>query len=142
MVMNAFDTNFDEENEFYAVNTVANALMHRPIVVDRNRPIRVYLINVTEFDPINSFHLHANLFNVYRTGTRLEPSEYTDVVTMGQAERHILEFTYDRPGQFMFHAHQSEFNQLGWMGIFDVTEDGLPSEPFAAARHLGLCQLS
>ncbi len=43
---------------------------------------------------------------------------------MGQAERHILEFTYDRPGQFMFHAHQSEFNGLGWMGIFEVTEDG------------------
>ena len=26
MVMNAFDTNFDDENEFYAVNTVAHRL--------------------------------------------------------------------------------------------------------------------
>ena len=33
MVMNAFDTNFDSENEVYAVNTIANAYMHEPIRV-------------------------------------------------------------------------------------------------------------
>ena len=31
MVMNAFDTNFDGENEFYAVNTVAHAYAKQPI---------------------------------------------------------------------------------------------------------------
>jgi FtsP/CotA-like multicopper oxidase with cupredoxin domain len=40
---------------------------------------------------------------------------------MGQAERHMLEFTYDHPGQFMFHAHQTEFTELGWMGFFEVS---------------------
>ena len=35
MVMNAFDTNFDEENEVYAVNTVAHAYSKQPIVIDR-----------------------------------------------------------------------------------------------------------
>jgi FtsP/CotA-like multicopper oxidase with cupredoxin domain len=45
---------------------------------------------------------------------------------LGQGERHILEFTYDRPGKFMFHAHQSEFAELGWMGVFDV-QDGRPT---------------
>src|SRR3546814_19351444 len=37
MVMNAFDTNFDDENEVYAVNSIAHAYMHRPIVVERDR---------------------------------------------------------------------------------------------------------
>ena len=143
MVMNAFDTNFDGANEVYAVNTVGFHFTKHPIPLKVSELVRIYLSNFTEFDPINSFHLHANLFNVYRTGTRLEPSEFTDVVTMGQAERHILEFTYDRPGQFMFHAHQSEFNGLGWMGIFDVTDDGLASvPPFHAAARFGICQLT
>jgi len=140
MVMNAFDTNFDGENEVYAVNTVGFHYTKHPIPLKVGELVRIYLSNLTEFDPINSFHLHANLFEVYRTGTRLEPSEYTDVITMGQAERHILEFTYTRPGQFMFHAHQSEFNGLGWMGIFDVTEDGAASPPFQSAARLGICQ--
>ena len=26
-------------------------------------------------------------------------------------------------GKHMFHAHQSEFTELGWMGFFDVCED-------------------
>jgi FtsP/CotA-like multicopper oxidase with cupredoxin domain len=30
-----------------------------------------------------------------------------------------MRFPYD--GQYMFHAHQSEFAQLGWMGLFEVT---------------------
>lgn len=54
MVMNGFDTNFDEENEVYAVNTFAHAYAHKPVAVDRHRPVRIYLINVLEFDPINS----------------------------------------------------------------------------------------
>ena len=35
MVLNAFDTNFDEENEVYAANTVAHAYSKRPIRIDR-----------------------------------------------------------------------------------------------------------
>ena len=72
MVMNAFDTNFDDENEVYAVNTVAHAYSKRPIVIDRARPVRVYLVNITEFDPINSFHLHGNFFDYYDHGTTLD----------------------------------------------------------------------
>src|SRR5262245_49972464 len=33
MVMNGFDTNFDADNEVYAVNTIANHFMHAPIQV-------------------------------------------------------------------------------------------------------------
>ena len=120
MVMNGFDTNFDNENEVYAVNTVAFHYSRHPVQVRAGELVRVYLANLTEFDLINSFHLHAAMFRLYRTGTNLEHFELTDNVIMGQGERHILEFTLDYPGQYMFHAHQSEFAELGWMGMFEA----------------------
>ncbi|MEX1181206.1 MAG: multicopper oxidase domain-containing protein [Cucumibacter sp.] len=125
MVMNAFDTNFDGGNEFYAVNTIAHAYAKRPIPIDKGRPVRIYLVNVTEFDPINSFHLHANFFDYFDTGTSLTPNLRTvDLIMQCQAQRGILEFTFKdhEPGLYMFHAHQSEFAELGWMGMFDVRE--------------------
>jgi FtsP/CotA-like multicopper oxidase with cupredoxin domain len=123
MVMNGFDTNFDGENEVYAANTVAHTYMKRPIRIDRNRPVRVYLINATEFDPINSFHLHGNFFDYYDHGTTLDPTLRTvDTIMQCQAQRGILEFTFEgfEPGRYMFHAHQSEFAELGWMSFFEV----------------------
>ena len=118
MVMNAFDTNFDAENEVYAVNTIANAYMQEPIEVTVGRLVRIYLINVTEFDLINSLHLHGMFFDVFRTGTSLAPNERTDTLMLCQGERAIVETTFRYPGDFMFHAHQSEFAELGWMGLF------------------------
>ncbi|MBD2309571.1 multicopper oxidase domain-containing protein [Chroococcidiopsis sp. FACHB-1243] len=123
MVMNAFDTNFDEENEFYAINTIPHEFMKRPIRIERDRPVRVYLVNVIEFDPLNSFHLHANFFDFYDHGTTLTPTQRTiDTVMMVQAQRGILEFSFQDfdPGTYMFHAHQSEFLELGWMSAFEV----------------------
>ena len=122
MMMNAFDTNFDGGNEVYAVNTVGFHYVRHPIQVKVGELVRIYVINIVEFDPINSFHLHANLYHVYRTGTRLEPSEYTDTIMLAQGERAILETHFRQPGQFMFHAHVSEFAELGWLGFFEVTE--------------------
>jgi len=125
LVMNGFDTNFDDENEVYAVNSIAHAYSKRPIVVDRARPIRLYLINITEFDPINSLHLHANFFDYYDHGTSLMPTLRTvDTVMQCQGQRGILEMTYQdhEPGLYMFHAHQSEFAELGWMSLFDVRD--------------------
>jgi manganese oxidase len=120
MVMNAFDTNFDGDNEVYAVNTVAHFHMQEPVRVAVGGLVRIYLVNVTEFDLINSFHLHGMFFKVYRTGTSLESQEVTDNLMLCQGERAILETTFRYPGPFMFHAHQSEFAELGWMGMFDA----------------------
>jgi manganese oxidase len=121
MVLAGFDTNFDRENEVYAVNTVAFAYVDAPIPIAAGALQRAYVINLTEFDPINSIHLHANFFHLYRCGTSLQPSEFVDTVSMGQAERHMIEFTYPEPGRFMFHAHQTEFTELGWMSFFEVS---------------------
>jgi manganese oxidase len=122
MVMNGFDTNFDRENEIYAVNTVAFGYQHEPIRVKRGELVRIYLVNVLEFDLLNSFHIHANFFNRFPTGTSMRPTELTDTVTQGQGQRDILELRFPLPGRYMFHAHVSEFADLGWMGFFEVED--------------------
>ena len=122
MVMNGYDTDFDTENNFYTVNGIPYYYMHHPIQIEKDRLIRIYLVNILEFDPINNFHLHANLYQLYRSGTSLVPHEYTDMVTMSQGERGILEFKYKFPGQYMFHAHKTEFAEKGWMGLFLVKD--------------------
>jgi FtsP/CotA-like multicopper oxidase with cupredoxin domain len=120
MVMNGFDTNFDRGNEVYAANSIAFAYAVKPVTINRNELQRLHVINILEFDLLNSIHIHANFFDLYRTGTSLTSSEFTDTISMAQGERHMLEFTYGFPGRFMFHAHQSEFAELGWLGFFEV----------------------
>jgi FtsP/CotA-like multicopper oxidase with cupredoxin domain len=120
MTMNGFDTNLDGENEVYAVNTVAFHYVRHPIPLKIGELVRIYLVNFTEFDPVNSLHTHANFFSEYRTGTSLTPNNTTDVTVLAQAERAILELTYKFPGTYMFHAHQTEFSELGWTGMFRV----------------------
>lgn len=123
MVQNAFDTNFDGTNEIYAVNTVGFEFARRPIPIQKGELVRIYLINILEFDLINSFHLHANFFNYYDTGTTLEPtSRIVDTIMQAQGQRGILEFRYKFTGTFMFHPHISEFTELGWMGNFQVVD--------------------
>jgi FtsP/CotA-like multicopper oxidase with cupredoxin domain len=122
MVMNGFDTNFDLANEVYAVNTVGFHYLYEPIRVRRGDLVRIYLVNILEFDQINSFHIHANFFHYYPTGTSLEPSEFTDTIILGQGQRGILELRFPYTGRYMFHAHKTEFAELGWMGFFEVVE--------------------
>jgi FtsP/CotA-like multicopper oxidase with cupredoxin domain len=138
MVMNSFDTNFDGGNEVYAANTRAFAYgvgstdgtgnwtageTKRPIQIDKNERQRVYLSNATEFDLINSFHTHSQFFDYYDHGTTLTPTRKTvDTIMQTQAQRGIIELDYSdhEPGLYMFHAHQSEFAELGWMSFFEV----------------------
>ncbi|MFZ1875801.1 MAG: multicopper oxidase domain-containing protein [Nitrososphaeraceae archaeon] len=122
MVMNGYDTDFDTENNFYTVNGIPYYYMHHPVQIQKDKPVRIYLVNMLEFDPLNNFHLHANMFDYYPSGTRLQPDELTDIVTTNLGERGILEFKYKYPGNFMFHAHKTEFAEKGWMGTFSVME--------------------
>ncbi|MBP3964154.1 multicopper oxidase domain-containing protein [Paenibacillus lignilyticus] len=121
MVMNGFDLDLDGENEIYTVNGYAFAFQAWPIPVKAGELVRVYLSNLTEFDLINSFHLHANFFNYYEVGADPDARPVmTDTIMQCQGQRGILEIVFPEPGQYMFHAHQSEFAELGWMGFFDV----------------------
>ncbi|MBI1881972.1 MAG: multicopper oxidase domain-containing protein [Chloroflexi bacterium] len=125
MVMNGFDIDFDDENDFYAVNSIPFHYQNHPIPIKTGEKVRIYLVNILEFDLINSFHLHANFFHYYPTGTSLTPTEYTDTIMQAQAQRGILEFSYKFPGTYMFHAHVTEFAELGWAGHFEVSEPEL-----------------
>jgi FtsP/CotA-like multicopper oxidase with cupredoxin domain len=121
MVMNGYDTDGDGENDFYTVNGRAFYYAKFPISVRRGELIRIYLANLTEFDLINSFHVHGEFFRYYPTGSTGH-YEYTDTVMLCQGQRGIIELQFHNTGTFMFHAHQSEFTDLGWMGYFAVSD--------------------
>jgi FtsP/CotA-like multicopper oxidase with cupredoxin domain len=121
MVLNGFDTDGDGENNFYTVNGRSFYYARYPIRVRRSQTVRIYLANLTEFDLLNSFHLHGDFFRYYPTGSG-DAFEYTDTVMLCQGQRGIIEIDFTNTGRFMFHAHQSEFTELGWMGFFEVVE--------------------
>src|SRR5215218_5464165 len=121
MALNGFDTVGDGENNFYTVNGLTFYFAKYPIRLRRSQTVRIYVANLTEFDLINSFHLHGDFFRYYPTGSS-DHFEYTDTVMLCQGQRGIIEIDFANTGRFMFHAHQSEFTDLGWMGFFDVVE--------------------
>ena len=143
MLMNGYDLNYSKEgvdrlptvqevktglpesqhgNQVYTVNGVAFEYSDHPIHLVTGQPYRIYLVNMLEFDPINNFHLHGNLFQYYPSGTSLTPDYKNDIVSLMQGDRGIMEFNYAYPGTYMFHAHKTEFTMKGWMGMFDVTK--------------------
>lgn len=107
-------------NEIYTVNGRAFDYMMNPIVLNTGKPYRIYVINMLEFDPVNSVHVHGAMFDYYSAGTNKTSDYLTDIVTLAKGDRGIMEFTYAFPGTYMFHAHQTVFTDLGWMGLFDV----------------------
>lgn len=113
---------FEHGNEVYTVNGKAFDYMENPIPLHKDTHYRIYLINMLEFDQVNSFHLHGNVFKYYPSGTSTEPSFINDILTLGQGDRGILEFSYPYTGNFMFHSHINEFSDLGWMGLFNVVK--------------------
>lgn len=123
LVIGGYDLDGDDHNELYAFNGIPNYYRDHPIPIYQHQRIRLYLLNMVEFDPVITFHLHANLFSLYPTGRTLRPTTESDVVTLGTAERHILEFSYAYPGDYMFHPHQDAIAERGCMGFFRVMDE-------------------
>ena len=113
----------ERDNEIYTVNGKAFDYMDNPIPLNVGQKNRIYLLNMVEFDLINSFHLHGDMMAYIPGGTQYEATQVNDVIELGQANRGIIEFDYDNPGRYMFHAHVQEFTDLGWMGLFDVRKE-------------------
>lgn len=111
---------FEHGNEVYTVNGKAFDYVENPIPIKQNANYRIYLLNMLEFDQVNSFHLHGNMYKYIPSGTSKNASLINDIVTLGQGDRGIVEFNYPYPGQYMFHSHINEFSDLGWMGYFKV----------------------
>lgn len=120
MVLHGWDVNFDQKNEIYAINGCANFYRDNPIPISRSELVRLYLVNVLEYDPITSFHIHGNFFRQIRVDKSKEDAPLEDTVMLSQAQRCILEFSYRFSGVFMFHPHQNVFAEKGGMGHFQV----------------------
>ncbi|MEH1813112.1 MAG: multicopper oxidase domain-containing protein [Nostoc sp.] len=129
LVMSGYDVNDDSHNDYYAFNGLPHYYMHHPIGIYKDQLIRLYVLNIIEYDPAVTFHLHANFFDVYRYGMTMTPSEKADVITMGVAERHILEFAFRYPGKYMFHPHQDAIAENGCMGQFEVLTESNSQNP-------------
>ena len=54
-----------------------------------------------------------------------------------QGQRGVLEIRFANTGTFMFHAHQSEFTELGWMGYFRWRRRQSHGGPGAVGGSLG-----
>ena len=124
MMMNGFTFKVSEgdqkNNDVYAINTVAYHFLKHPIAVPVNQPIRVYLGSMVEFDRVTGFQMHSNMFNLFPTGTSLQPSGLTSSIMMCQGQRAILEFTFKSPGQYVFRALHSLGTDRGFIGAFQA----------------------
>jgi FtsP/CotA-like multicopper oxidase with cupredoxin domain len=120
LALSGWDVDDDGRNELYAWNGVAGFYEKFPIKVAAGEPVRAYVLNMTEFDPIASFHLHAEMFAVFPAGMGEAPAFTSDVVTFGQMDRAILEFTLPEIGRYMFHPHQHTMMSRGAMGWFSA----------------------
>ncbi|MBD2422061.1 multicopper oxidase domain-containing protein [Cyanobium sp. FACHB-13342] len=116
LVMGGYDLNNDGRNELYAFNGIPDAYMHQPIRIRQHQLVRLYLLNMTELEAPLTFHLHANEFRVIHPSW----SDTTDVVTLGMAERQILEWSFPFTGRYMVHPHQDPIAERGCMGLFEV----------------------
>ena len=144
MMMNGYDFNYDMEgpafiptveeavnnempdveerdNELYSVNGKAFDYVNHPIELVAGEEYRIYLVNMLEFDLVNSIHVHGTMFEYYPSGTSKDPQQVNDIVTLGQGDRGILELSYPYPGRYMFHTHINDFADKGWMSFFNVS---------------------
>jgi len=77
----------------------ASSTVHDTPHVGTHISIKYRIYKILEFDRINSFHLHGNMFEYYPAGTGTNPREATktNVVELGQGDRWIMEFNYKKP---------------------------------------------
>lgn len=120
LVLSGWDPDGVGANRVYAWNGIAGFYDRHPIRVPVGDPVRAYVLNMVEYEPVASFHLHARTFSIHPAGMGEDPAAHGDVVTMGQGERAMLEFTFPERGRYMFHPHQHHMAGAGAMGWFSA----------------------
>ncbi len=118
LLLSGFSNNEIGRNGIVAWNGVAGFYHNYPIKVPVGEPIRAYVVNMLEHEPVASFHLHAETFDVYPAGMGESPAFRDDTITLGMAQRAILEFILPTVGRYMFHPHQHWLADRGAMGWF------------------------
>ncbi len=55
--------------------------------VVRDEPVRAYVVNLLEYEPPASFHIHAETFDVYPAGMGETPTFRDDTIALTQGQR-------------------------------------------------------
>ena len=118
LLLSGFSNEQVGRNGVVAWNGVAGFYHDHPIKVARGGPVRAYIVNMLEYEPLASFHLHAETFDVYPAGMGETPVFRDDTIALAQAQRAIVEFTLPTYGRYMFHPHQHWLADRGASGWF------------------------
>jgi FtsP/CotA-like multicopper oxidase with cupredoxin domain len=118
LLLSGFSNDEIGRNGIVAWNGVAGFYHHHPIKMEREQPVRAYIVNMLEYEPLASFHLHSETFDVYPAGMGDAPVFRDDTIALAQGQRAIVEFTLPTYGRYMFHPHQNWLADRGAMGWF------------------------
>jgi FtsP/CotA-like multicopper oxidase with cupredoxin domain len=105
-------------NGVVAWNSIAGFFHAFPIKLAKGEPVRAYITNMLEYEPLGSFHIHAETFDVYPAGMGDSPAFRDDTIALTQGQRATIEFTLPHYGRYMFHPHQHWLADRGSMGWF------------------------
>jgi nitrite reductase (NO-forming) len=118
LLLSGFSNDTIGRNGLVVWNGVAGFYAQHPIKVTRGELVRAYVVNMLEYESLASFHLHAEIFDVYPAGMGEEPVFRDDTIALAQGQRAIIEFTRPEYGRYMFHPHQHWLADRGAMGWF------------------------
>ncbi len=116
LLLSGFGNDDIGRNGIVAWNGVAGFYHDHPIKVPSDALVRAYLVNMLEHEPLASFHLHSETFDVYPAGMGDAPAFRDDTITLGMGQRAMIEFTLPTVGRYMFHPHQHWLAERGAMG--------------------------
>lgn len=118
LLLSGFSNEEIGRNGVVAWNGIAGFYSQHPIKVDRDERVRAYVVNMLEYEPLASFHLHAQTFDVYPAGMGDSPVFRDDTIALAQGQRAMVEFKLPDYGRYMFHPHQHWLADRGAMGWF------------------------
>lgn len=118
LLLSGFSSDEIGRNGVVAWNGVAGFYHAHPIKVVKDEPVRAYVVNMLEYEPLASFHIHAETFDVYPAGMGDGPTFRDDTIALTQGQRAMIEFTLPHYGRYMFHPHQHWLAERGSMGWF------------------------
>ncbi len=118
LTLSSWDPTESGRPQVFTWNGIAGGYGKFPLRVPAGEPVRLYVLNMVEGEALASFHVHAETFDVYPSGTSLTPTYHTDTISLTQTERAVLELSFPERGRYMFHPHQSWMVERGAMGWF------------------------
>jgi FtsP/CotA-like multicopper oxidase with cupredoxin domain len=118
LLLSGFSNGEIGRNGVVAWNGLAGFYHHYPIKVPVGELVRAYVVNMLEYEPLASFHLHAETFDVYPAGMGTKPAFRDDTIALTQGQRAMIEFTLPHYGRYMFHPHQHWLADRGAVGWF------------------------